>query len=101
MALDVSLGDDPHADLVAQLQERGIVGVVRGPDGIEPELPHLDDVRAHRRDRNHPPGPFVEVVAIDASDEDRPPVQEQTEPVHLDAAEADADGGLFHQVAGR
>ena len=86
---------------VAEVEEDGIVRVVRRPDRIEPELLHEHDVRAHRLDRDDPTGVLVEVVAIDAADVDTLPVDEEVEPANLDASEPDLDGRLLGEGTGR
>ena len=52
--------------LVGELQERRVVGVVRGAHRIEPEALHLHDVRAHLLAGHGPARSRVEVVAVDA-----------------------------------
>ena len=46
--LDVGLVDDVQAELVGQVEEGRVVRVVRGADGVEPELLHEHEVGAHR-----------------------------------------------------
>ena len=88
---DVGLVDDVQAELVGQLEEGRVVRVVRCPHGVEPELLHHDEVRAHRLAGHDAPGVLVEVVAVDAADEDARAVDEQVEPADLDAPEPDLD----------
>ena len=45
---DVGFVDDVQPELVGQVEEGRVVGVVRGPDRVEPELLHQDEVGAHR-----------------------------------------------------
>ena len=99
--LDVGLVDDVEAKLVGQVEEGRVVRVVRGPHGVEPELLHQDEVGAHRLDRHDPPGVLVEVVAVDPADEDPGAIDQQVQAADLDPAEADLDGGLLGDRAGR
>ena len=102
VALDVRLGDHVQPELVGQVREGRVVGVVRGPHGVEPELLHQDQVGAHRLDRDDPPGDLVEVVAVDPAQVDAPAVDEEVHPADLDAPEADPQlGGLDDLAAGR
>ena len=78
--LDVGLVDDVQPELVGQLEEGRVVRVVRGPDRVEPELLHQHEVGAHLVPGDGPPGVLVEVVAVDAADEDARAVDEQVEP---------------------
>ncbi len=73
--LDVRLVDDVQAELVGQVEEGRVVRVVRRAHGVEPELLHLS-TRSARIDvrRDDPSGVLVEVVAVDAADEDPPAV---------------------------
>ena len=91
--LDVGLVDDVQPELVGQVEEGRVVRVVRGPDRVEPELLHQDEVGAHRLGRDDPAGVLVEVVAVDAADEDPRAVDQQVQAADLDPAEADPDGG--------
>ena len=88
---DVGLVDDVQPELVGQVEEGRVVGVVRGPDRVEPELLHEDQVGAHRLGRDDPPGVLVEVVAVDAAEEDPGTVDQEVEPDDLDPPEADLD----------
>ena len=98
---DVGLVDDVHPEFVGQVEEGRIVRVVRGPHGVEPELLHQHEIRAHRLDRDDPAGVLVEVVAVDPADEDPGAVHEQVEALDLDPAEADLDRHLLGDGAGR
>ena len=101
MGLDVRLGDDVHAQLIGQLEERRVVGVVRGAHAIEAEALHVHHVRAHLV-AGHGASPlWVEVVAVDAVDEHPLAVDEQVEAHDLDAAEPDPDGRALDLAAGR
>ena len=88
--LDVGLVDDVQPELVARVEERRVVRVMRGAHGVEAPALHRDDVRAQVLGRDDPPGPWIEVVAVDAADEDRPPVDQQLDAAHLDPPEPDA-----------
>ena len=96
---DVGLVDDVQAELVGQVEEGRVVRVVRRAHGVEPELLHQHEVGAHRLDRDDAPGVLVEVVAVDAADEDARAVDEQVEARDLDPAEADLDRHLLGDVA--
>ena len=85
---------DVQAQLVGQVEERRVVGVVRRAHGVEPELLHQDEVGAHRLAADHASGVLVEVVAVHAADEDAPAVDEQVDAADLDAPEADPEGRL-------
>ena len=99
--LDVRLVDHPEAELVGQVEEGRVVRVVRGAHGVEPELLHQDEVGPHRLARDHAPGVLVEVVAVDAVDQDPPAVEQEVAPDDLDPAEADPLAGLVRHRAGR
>ena len=91
--LDVRLVDDVEAQLVGQVEEGRVVGVVRGAHGVEAVALHGQQVAAHGLPGDDAPGVLVEVVAVDALDEDAPAVDEQVRALDLDAAEADPDLG--------
>ncbi len=91
--LDVGLVHDVQPELVGEVEERGVVRVVRGPDRVEPELLHRHEVGPHVRHGHDPARPRVEVVAVDAADEDPPAVDQEVAPGDLDAPEADPDAG--------
>ena len=86
---------DVHPELVGQVEEGRVVRVVRGPDGVEPELLHEHEVGAHRLHRDDPAGVLVEVVAVDPADEDPGAVDQQVETRDLDPPEADLDRHLL------
>ena len=69
--LDVGLVDDVQPELVGQLEEGRVVRVVRGAHGVEAEPLHEHEVGAHRLAGHDAPGVLVEVVPVDAADEDR------------------------------
>ncbi len=98
---DVGLVDDVQAELVGQVEEGRVVRVVRGAHRVEPELLHQHEVGAHRLDRDDAPGVLVEVVAVDAAEEDAGAVDQQVEALDLDPAEPDLDGHLLGDVAVR
>ena len=95
VGLDVRLRDDVEPELVGELQERGVVGVVRGAHGVEPEALEVDQVGAHLLPCDGPPGVGVEVMAVGTVEQHPLAVDEQVEAEHLDAPEADADGRLL------
>ena len=75
--LDVGLVDHVQPDLVAKVEERLLVGVVRGPDRVDVEPLHQLDVGAHLVAADRAPCRRVEVVAVDAVDEHRLAVDQQ------------------------
>ena len=87
MGLDVRLSDDVQAKLVARVEEGRIVGVVRRSNGVEAEPLHGDDVGPEVVGTHAPAGHGVEVVAIDAPDEDRPTIDQQLHTPDHDAPE--------------
>ena len=90
--LDVGLVDDVQAELVGQVEEGRVVGVVRGAHGVEAEALHLRrGRRASTSTDDDPAGVLVEVVAVDAADEHAAAVDQQVEAADLDPAEADPD----------
>ncbi len=96
VGLDVSLVDRVQAQLVAQVEERGVVGVVRRPNGVEPPPLHRDDVGAHVLEAHDAASVRVEVVAVDAADQDRPAVHEQLAILDLHPAEPDTALDALH-----
>jgi hypothetical protein len=87
--LDVGLVDHVHAEAVAHVVEVVVVRVVRRAHGVQVVLLHQHDVRLDRRRRDRLPPPGVVVVAVDALDQDGPPVDEQLVAPDLHATEAD------------
>src|SRR5438093_463555 len=70
----------------------GYIGrVVRGPDGVEPELLHLDQVGAHGGRRDGTTGSLVEVVAVDAAQKDPAAVEEEVPLPDLHPPKADPE----------
>ena len=84
--LDVGLGDDVQPELVGRRQQRRVVRVVRGPDGVEPESAQEGQVLADRVGADDPARVLVEVVAVHAADEDPGAVDQQVAADDLDAA---------------
>ena len=87
--LDVRLLDDVEAQLVGQVQEGRVVGVVRGAHGVEAVALHGQQVPAHGLRGDDAPGVLVEVVAVDTLDAHASAVDEQVQAADLHAAEAD------------
>ncbi len=89
MALDVRLGDDVEAELVTEVEERRVVRVVRGSDGRDVVGPHLHEVGAHVVGADGLATVGMVVVAVDAEDPDRLPVDAQLPVADLDSREPD------------
>ena len=75
--LDVRLVDDVEAQLIGQIEQRRVVGVVRGPHGVEAVALDGHQVGAHGLARDDATGVRVEVMTVDAADEDALAVDEQ------------------------
>jgi hypothetical protein len=90
VALDVGFVDHVHPELVAQVVEDGVIGVVARADGGDVVRPHGLQIGAHvvYGDGLAPVG--VVVVAVDTEDPDRPAVDEQLPIDDLDPAQADS-----------
>jgi hypothetical protein len=101
VGLDVGLVDDPQAELVGQVEEGRVVRIVRRANRVEPDLLHQDEIGPHRVARDHPSGVLVEVVAVDAMDQDPAAVEQEIPPDDLDPAEANPLAGLLRHGAGR
>mmetsp|Transcript_29326 Transcript_29326/g.84276 ORF Transcript_29326/g.84276 Transcript_29326/m.84276 type:complete len:516 (-) Transcript_29326:388-1935(-) len=91
MALDVRLAHDVQAVLVAQLVPKGVVGVVRAPDGVEVVGFHHPDVLQHRAPADDVPGVRVMLMAVDAADGERAAVQQEPALPDLDRPETHGD----------
>ena len=101
MGLDVGLGHDVEAQLVAQVEEDRFVRIVGRPDRIEAELLHGHQIGPYRRGRNDAPGVLVEIVAVDAADQHRGAVDQQVHALDLDAPEADPQIHFLCRLARR
>ena len=99
VALDVRLVDHVHAELVAQVEQPRVVGVVRAPHGGDVVAPHGEQVVAHVGDRHRLAAVGVVVVAVHAVDPDPLTVDEQVAVADLDAAEPDELGVNLDQRA--
>ena len=84
MALDVGLGYDVEAELVAQVEERGVVRIVRRPDGGDVVRSHRDQVGTYVGHGDRLATLGMMVVAVDAEDPDRTAVHEQLPVANLD-----------------
>ena len=101
MALEVGLVDHVHAQFVAQVVERRIVGIVRGAHRRDVVAAHLHQVGAHVVGRDRLTAGGVVIVAVDAEDPDRLAVHQQLPVAHLDMPEADElFGGFGHLAVG-
>ncbi len=89
VALDVRLVDDVEAVEVAELVPLGVVRVVRGADGVHVVLLHQLDVADHQRAIEVVAGVGAVLVAVDALEERRLPVDQDARVPDLDLAEAD------------
>ena len=87
--LDVRLVDHVQAVAVAEVEPVRVVGVVRAAHGVDVEALHEPDVGLHQLARDRAAAAVVVVVAVDAADPQRPAVEQQLPPAHLDGAEAD------------
>ena len=77
VALVVGLGHDDEPVLVAQLVEAGVIGVVGAAHRVDVVPLHEGQVAVHVLQVDHRPGGGVGVVAVDAAQGQRPPVQAQ------------------------
>ena len=66
----LGLVDDVHAQLVAEVVEAGVVGVVAAADGVEVELLHQGDVLEVERGGDGLAVDVAVLVAVGALDED-------------------------------
>ena len=89
VTLDVGLVEDVEPELVAEVVERTVVGIVRRADGGDVVCAHLDQVGAHVVDADGLATVGVVVVAVDAEDPDRLTVDEQSAITNLDAPDTD------------
>lgn len=94
MGLGVGLVDNVEAVFVAKVEPTGIVGIMRGADGVEVELLHQGDVL----DEGFVGDGFakigVVIVAVDAFDEDALTIDQKVAFSHFDVAKTDARAGL-------
>ena len=70
VGLHVGLVDQIQAVAVAEGIEGGVIGIVTGADGVDVVALHGDDVALELRAVGHAPGAGVEVVAVDALEND-------------------------------
>ena len=89
VALDVRFVDHVQAELVAQVEEPRVVRVVRRAHGGDVVTPHRQQIGAHVVDGDGTAAGGVVVVAVDAEDPHRLPVDEQLAVAHLHVAESD------------
>ena len=101
VGLDVGLGDDVEPELVGEVEEDRVVRVVRGPDGVEAEPLHLDEVCPEVAGGQGPAGQLVEVVAIDTADQDAATIDEEVDADDLDPPEPDPERLRLDDPAGR
>ena len=90
VALDVGLVDDVHAQLVAQVVEHAVVGVVARANGGDVVGAHRLQVVADVVGVDRLAAIGMVIVAVDAEDPDRLTVDEQLAIDDLDAAQTDA-----------
>ena len=88
VALDVRLVDDVQAELVAQVEEPGVVRVVGAAHRVDVGPLHGHQVGAHVVDGDGLAPIGVVVVAVDALDRHGAPVDQQLAVPHLDPPEA-------------
>ena len=98
VALDVRLVDEIEAVPIAELVPALVVGVVGEAHRVEIVPLHDLDVADHVRQVEGLAHPLVVLVAIDALDEDSLAVDEEGAVPDLDAAEAEAAGGVLHRA---
>ena len=90
VALDVGLVDDVHPQLVAQVVQHAVVGVVARADGGDVVRPHRLQVVADVVGVDRLATIGVVVVPVDTEDPDRLTVDEQLTIDDLDASKTDA-----------
>lgn len=95
MCLHVALVDDPQAVGVAQVEERGVGRIVAGADGVDVVALHEFDVGDGELAGHDPSGIRVELMAVDAPEDDTAAVDLELAVLDGDGAEADAYGDAF------
>lgn len=93
VGLDVRFVDHVETDFIGEVVQRRVVRVVRGADRVETEALQQDQVRAHVVVRHRAAGQRMEVVPVDAADEDALPVDQQVPADDLHVTETDAVAG--------
>ena len=91
VALDVGLVDQVEAVAVAQVIPGRLVRIMAGAHGVDVVLLHHQDVLDHALDRDRLAAVGIDLVAVDALEEDALAVDEQVAVPDLDLAEADVD----------
>ena len=89
MTLEIGLGYKIEACRVAELIPAGIVGIVGGAHGIDVELLHDANVLTHAVDRHDIAAIGVELMTVDALDEDGLAVDKQLTALDLNMTESD------------
>ena len=87
---DRRLLDHEHPDLVAGVEEVRARRVVRGPDDVDVGLAQVDDILTHVLGRQRPALQDPRIVAVDAADPDRRPVDEELVAPCLDPPKPDS-----------
>jgi hypothetical protein len=93
--LKVDLVDDIQAVLVAEGKKIGVWRVVACPDRVDVVRLHEDDVLHHRVVVDGPSLGGVELVPVDAAEQDALAVDLEQAVLDHDGAEANAEGDLF------
>ena len=83
VGLQIALVDHPQAQLVAQVEEGRVRRIVAGADRVDVVLLHQQQIAAHRLRVQGAPVARVELMAVDAAQQD-PPAVDLQQPV-LDA----------------
>ena len=96
MGLEVGFVDDVDPVLVAQVVEAGVVGVVAGADRVGVVELAEADVGEHVRLVERAPFARVELMAVDALEDDAPPVERHDAVVDSETPEPDVEG---HRLA--
>ncbi|KAJ0162855.1 hypothetical protein CTA2_3920 [Colletotrichum tanaceti] len=89
VALEVGLVHDPEAELVGELKEARVRGVVRAPQRVDVVVLHDEQVAPGVLERHGAAEPGVVLVSVDAPDADRHAVDRDEAVLELHLAEAD------------
>ena len=98
VALDIGLGRQIEAVLVAEVVPAGIVGIVAGAYGIDIQIFHDLDILDHALYGDNVSAIGIEFMTIGTLDEDRLSVDEQLAALDLDMTEAYALGNHLEHL---
>ncbi len=96
VGLHIRLIHHVDAVTVAEFIESALVGIMRGPDGVDVAALHGDDVPNELFPVGDTAAQRAEIMPVDAAEDNPLPVQEHQAVLHLKAAEAE---GLFQHLS--